>query len=58
MAYLIAKGENVDSFDRSGITPLMWAASRTMGLVVIAEGAEHWDGLRRIGRGLGEWGVA
>ena len=28
VAYLIAKGQDVDMLDKSGMTPLMWAAYR------------------------------
>lgn len=33
VAYLIAKGQDVDMQDKNGMTPLMWAAYRVFGLV-------------------------
>ena len=31
VAYLIAKGQDVDLQDRNGMTPLMWASHRVFG---------------------------
>lgn len=31
VAYLIAKGEDVDVLDKTGMTPLMWASYRVFG---------------------------
>lgn len=31
VAYLIAKGQDVDMLDKNGMTPLMWAAYRVFG---------------------------
>lgn len=31
VAYLIAKGQDVDMQDQAGLTPLMWAAHRVFG---------------------------
>lgn len=33
VAYLIAKGQDVDLQDRNGMTPLMWASHRVFGSV-------------------------
>ena len=33
VAYLVAKGQDVDMLDQNGLTPLMWAASRVFGYV-------------------------
>ena len=31
VAYLIAKGQDVDMLDKNGMTPLMWASYRVFG---------------------------